>query len=532
MKENYKDILERTELIIKATSTLARENNPVKNEKILKEILFYKEIVKNVIMKKFPSKPNSDIKKYTDKLNILNEYDALYKTEFDVSEGMDINKYLYKLDHPDTLEDYNKNLLKIIDIFLSRNISLTSSTFNYNRHTKKYMQAFLKETKNNDIIEFNKNMKSVFDGIYWENNNLLKDISQNIKRVILLNSKTIKNNSNKKRMNLSTKFQIEENNYQLEIVSTKLAIENMMQIDPYYIVKKFVLLKLNLNNFSLDEQLIKEKLSEIINIERYDELTEDQKDILFENICLLSNDIYEYQMLSKFNFLIKEVISNYKSYKTRFEDELVEYKEEHINHMKVEEDLAKLYSEHKKTLGKKVTPFFNERVKVTKLSKLDKKIKKLNKVSSEIVNEIVEAEKELGKAKFEQYIKNNINNDSSIYDVFNVYQTNYYELASIINANETLNIIDLQNKIEEFKDFINSPYALNIKNIRYKDYEKLGDIIKEKYSKSNIKIDVTRFSNQEFVNNINLLAFYRHIKKANLRSEEIIYYIDYLKKIK
>ena len=28
MKENYKDILERTELIIDATSTLARENNP------------------------------------------------------------------------------------------------------------------------------------------------------------------------------------------------------------------------------------------------------------------------------------------------------------------------------------------------------------------------------------------------------------------------------------------------------------------------------------------------------------------------
>ena len=117
----------RTELIIDATSTLARENNPEKNEKLLKEILYYKEIVKNVIMKKFPAKPNSNIKKYTDKLNILIEYDALYKTEFDVSEGMNINKYLYKLDNPDTLEDYNKNLLKIIDIFLNRNITLNGN---------------------------------------------------------------------------------------------------------------------------------------------------------------------------------------------------------------------------------------------------------------------------------------------------------------------------------------------------------------------------------------------------------------------
>ena len=162
-------------------------------------------------MKKFPAKPNSNIKKYTDKLNILIEYDALYKTEFDVSEGMNINKYLYKLDNPDTLEDYNKNLLKIIDIFLNRNITLNGNTFNFNRHTRKYMNSFLKETKNNDIIEFNKNMKGVFDGIYWENNDLLKDISQNIKRIILLNSDVIKDNSYKKRVNLINKFAIDVN---------------------------------------------------------------------------------------------------------------------------------------------------------------------------------------------------------------------------------------------------------------------------------------------------------------------------------
>lgn len=532
MKENYKDILERTELIIDATSTLARENNPEKNEKLLKEILYYKEIVKNVIMKKFPAKPNSNIKKYTDKLNILIEYDALYKTEFDVSEGMNINKYLYKLDNPDTLEDYNKNLLKIIDIFLNRNITLNGNTFNFNRHTRKYMNSFLKETKNNDIIEFNKNMKSVFDGIYWENNDLLKDISQNIKRIILLNSDVIKDNSYKKRVNLINKFAIDEMGYQHEMASTKLAIENMIAVDPFYIVKKFLLLKLNLNDFSLDEKIIKEKLSEIINIDRYNELSEENKDILFENICLLSNDIYEYQMLQKFDFLLKEIIDNYKNYKMKYEDELIEYKEDHIAHMKVEEELFKLYAEHKKTIAKKITPLFGERAKVNKLSNLDKKIKKLNNESSEIVAHLRTSEKELSKSKFEQYVKNNITEDSSIYDIFNVYQTSYYELASFINAHETLNIVDLQNKIEEFKEFVNGPYALNIKNIRYTEYEKLGEIIKEKYARSNIKVDPKRFDNQEFVNNINLLAFYRHIKKANLRSEEIIYYIDYLKKIK
>ena len=38
MKENYNDILDRVELIIKAIPTLAKENNEVKNEKLLKEV--------------------------------------------------------------------------------------------------------------------------------------------------------------------------------------------------------------------------------------------------------------------------------------------------------------------------------------------------------------------------------------------------------------------------------------------------------------------------------------------------------------
>ena len=63
---------------------------------------------------------------------------------------------------------------------------------------------------------------------------------------------------------------------------------------------------------------------------------------------------------------------------------------------------------------------------------------------------------------------------------------------------------------------------------------KMQKDIENKYQffKSLNEINALAGDNQEFVNNINLLAFYRHIKKANLRSEEIIYYIDYLKKIK
>ena len=156
MKENYNDILDRVELIIKAIPTLAKENNEEKNEKLLKEVEFYKDIVKNIITKKFPIKPNNKIKKYNDKLNILLRYETLLKADIDIGESLEINKYLYRLDNPDTLEQYNKDLLDILKVLLDRKLLVNGNTFNYNRHTKKYMNSFLRETKNEDIIQFNK----------------------------------------------------------------------------------------------------------------------------------------------------------------------------------------------------------------------------------------------------------------------------------------------------------------------------------------------------------------------------------------
>lgn len=532
MKENYNDILDRVELIIKAIPTLAKENNEEKNEKLLKEVEFYKDIVKNIITKKFPIKPNNKIKKYNDKLNILLRYETLLKADIDIGESLEINKYLYRLDNPDTLEQYNKDLLDILKVLLDRKLLVNGNTFNYNRHTKKYMNSFLRETKNEDIIQFNKNMKNVFDGIYWENRNLLKDISRNFKRVLLINNDILKEKSLEEIEKLEEKFGLNKDTYLMEIANIKLAIDNLIQTDPFYIVKKYVVLMLNLNDFKMDEEEINNTINKFMPLNYFNKLDEQSKDNFYENILLLSNDIYEYKMVQEFSFFIDEIIKNYKNYKVKYDDKLVDYKELQQNQIRVETELTENYNEHKKTLSKKTSPIFTERMKINKLSKLDKKIKKLNEDSETISTQLDKLEKELQKAKFEQYIKNNINEDSSMYDIFNVYQNNYYELAETIKTYKTLNITELQNKIEEFKEFINGSYSINIKNIRYSEYKKFGNIIVDKYSNAKINIKLENLDDINYINSLNLLSFYRNIKKANLTPDEINYYINYLKKIK
>ena len=532
MKDNYKDILDRVELIIKAIPTLAKEQDDVKNEKLLKEVEFYKDIVKNIITKKFPVKPNNKIKKYSDKLNIMLRYDLLKKSEIDIGESLEINKYLYKLDNPDTLEQYNKDLLDILKILLDRKLLVNGNTFNYNKYTKKYMNSFLRETKNEDIVTFNNNMKNVFDGIYWENHNLLKDISQNIKRILLLNGDVIRQKSMEEMNVLEEKFKINPETYLMEINNTKLSIDNLLQVDPFYLVKKYVVLSLNLNNFEMNDDEINKTISNFISIDYFNTLNDKSKENFYENILLLSNDIYEYKMVQEFSYLLEEIIKNYKNYKVKYDDKLVDYRELQESHIKIEEELALNYNEHKKNLSKKVTPLFNERKKINKLSKLDKIIKKLNIEASELANQLEKFEKELQKAKFEQYIKNNINEDSSIYDVFNVYQNNYYELAQTIKSYKTLNINELQNKIEEFKDFINGSYSVNIKNIRYTDYKKFAELIVKKYQNAKINIRIENLNDNNYINSLNLLCFYRNMKKAQLTPDEINYYINYLKKLK
>ena len=52
----------------------------------------------------------------------------------------------------------------------------------------------------------------------------------------------------------------------MEIANIKLAIDNLIQTDPFYIVKKYVVLMLNLNDFKMDEEEIEVKIIERLSL--------------------------------------------------------------------------------------------------------------------------------------------------------------------------------------------------------------------------------------------------------------------------
>lgn len=521
MIKTLEEFKERVALIVRSTAVLEKDKE--RNQKSIKEFLNEATIYFNYLEALKKAKADiyrnntldTKINELEAKKQVLENYLNINKACDNYYDYYNFNELIYKISNPHTLEDFNTNLVMIINILKEMGIFIKKEDFNYSSYVKTYMESFLENMLNQE--NFNNKMKDVFDSVYWKNHDILTDVVISIKRIIDSNEKTIKEYISKKKDKYVTEYNINEAEAESALENVKISIYNTKNINLNNILDSFKT-GYNLSDFNGETDFIKNNRSKIINQSKYELLDNNAKVEVFENIVLLFNSLYEFEMNYKYSFILKEA-------KTIFEKK-EEYKNGLITKNKVIEDLIKnkdkvnasylkIFNEYNKIKVKTSGFLFNDKKKTKKIKELEDKINKLNVELSKLFDDIRNEYKEYEKVRFESMLANILTDSTSIYEVYDLYANNYFILNKVIKDNNPeLTNEEILLRTNEFKNFLDSPFIKILKTIEFKSEENIGSIIEERYKLFNFDITIGEINSNvynDLKKSLDILLVYKNL---------------------
>lgn len=521
MVKTLEEFKERVALIVRSTAVLEKDKE--RNQKSIKEFLNeatiyfnYLEALKKAKVDIYRNNTlDTKINELEAKKQVLENYLNINKACDNYYDYYNFNELVYKISNPHTLEDFNTNLVMIINILKEMGIFIKKEDFNYSSYVKTYMESFLENMLNQE--DFNNKMKDVFDSVYWRNHDILTDVVISIKRIIDSNEKTIKEYISKKKDKYVKEYNINETEAENALETIKISIYNTKNINLNNILDSFKS-GYNLSDFTGETDFIKNNRSKIINQSKYELLDNNDKVEVFENIVLLFNSLYEFEMNYKYSFILKEA-------KTIFEKK-EEYKNGLITKNKTIEDLIKnkdkvnasylkISNEYNKIKAKTSGLLFNDKKKTKKIKELEDKINKLNVELSKLFDDIRNEYKEYEKVRFESMLANILTDSTSIYEVYDLYANNYFILNKVIKDNNPeLTNEEILLRISEFKNFLDSPFIKILKTIEFKSEENIGSIIEERYKLFNFDITIGEINSNvynDLKKSLDILLVYKNL---------------------
>ena len=192
-----------------------------------------------------------------------------------------------------------------------------------------------------------------------------------------------------------------------------------------------------------------------------------------------------------------------------------------INYMNFQfiiDDIKKIYKEKDK-----YKKSYEESKK--KIIELEKKLNKINKKISgkglfgrknkevkqsaeqnQIILELKKTYKELEKNKFYSKIYNNIEDNSTIYDILNLANSYYNYLTNcMIENNKTITQEKIDEQINKLNEFLNNPFNNIITNLTITDEKDIAMIIKDRYQLLNFNVKQEDLNGKNLDNLITLL---------------------------
>ena len=163
MVNTLEEFKERVALIVRSTAVLEKDKE--RNQKSIKGFLAeasayleYLEALKKAKADVYRNKTlNAKITELEAKKTIFDGYFKLDNANSNYYDYYDFNELIHKLSHPTTLEDFNTNLVIVINIFKVMGLFLNNNIFIYSLHVNNYMTSFLENMSNSEI--FNNKMK-------------------------------------------------------------------------------------------------------------------------------------------------------------------------------------------------------------------------------------------------------------------------------------------------------------------------------------------------------------------------------------
>lgn len=507
MKNNYEDILIRVESIIRAIPLL---DSTEKITNLLKEVTLYNNYIKEAINES----TNKVIQELEKEVETLQKYKKIYLINKNFYDALGINRILYRIDNPDILESFNLDLIRLIRILEKQKIVITKEDFNYTTYVNKYMTVLLDNIGKEGFTQI---MKNTFDGIYWEEHDILDNIAVNIKNIFTKNEKFIKDEAQQKLKDYVVENNINEEEAFKKLYETKIKLRDLKDTDPIYIKKLFIEEKINPADYN-NNQILNTINTLNPHFNTFDNNT---KNKFFDDVRLCKYELDEYKNYLKYKYLIddvKKMIDNKNVTASNYQKKEKELQIKTKEHQKLVQKEKKLKDKKEKILKKNTSTFFKEKNKIDKVSVIDEELKSLKEFINPLNDNIKEITKNKDRYKFETTLVNTINDESKIDDVLKLFLSSYTILYDSIKGHyEEIN--DIENRIVDFYNFMTYTDKVIINNINFKEYENINNIIEDKYKSLNILLDLNDIENA--YKNVTTLYNYRNIKYSKINLETI-----------
>ena len=516
MLNNLEELKKRIDIINNLLPTFDTEERKEikKNNKLIDELVnemnAYKDLLLKVIVnKKEKSLPKEDGKKIKDNLsdisslmdniNLLSNMGYLAKLELD--------KNIYDIENSSNFDNINDVIKIVIDKFKLINVNLNADDFKYSVTLYKYMVSYFDNISN---LEFDVIMKEFFDSLYWENPNLIYHLSLCLKELVLRYKKQFESYINN--LNCDKVLEDEINKYN----DLKNKTDVLVSTNKYINYNLFINKELNIDDYLISSSVFKDNINKFMDYDKFISFSKDDKMLFYKEIRGLYYSLNEFIYLKDFDFLIKnvkDIYANKDSYKNNFGE------------------LDKMLKKLDSIKDKMVKKLFNLYFKLQKNSKNNRLNNKYNDLFNKVnvkIDEIINTYKEYDKSLFINDVITKLNDNSTYYDMLELYKNNYSYLMSLLKDNNKDNSF-----YNEYIDYLTNSNLVISKSLVFINDIDIKEKLIDKYELFNINFDLDDGNINALKETLNYLYRFSYYDEyeLDLNLIKLIVEIDKLKKI-
>lgn len=504
--KNINDIVEKIKIEKELLSTMPQNNDKNINkykdkiEEIKKEYQKYqKDIIielQNRYKKAVDIEKNGEIENLETREKRVESTLFLFNDDKDSYEKMMLDRNLYKIRryYKDSFEGINEQILMCIEKFEKLGIELDISDFEYSIYVKEYMEIFLQELPNKN----SEKLKEKFEELYWKCPDIIIHIVLNFRSLYFKYQQQIDKSLEKTKNELLKAWEKTPKEIMKVYLELKEKKDDLIKKDKKILLDKFLEKKLKTKDF--EKNKIEKELKEIYENEKIK-----NKEELGENITKLLESLKEYENILEFDFILRDIKNYYKEKET--------YK--------------KSYNETKKEidkLEKKISSINRKIIKPGIFSKGKDYSKELVQ-QNKLILELDELYKKLDLNNCYTKISNNLQDNSTIYDVLKIAASSYYYLTTLIIKNQSdIEEEEIEEKIERLENFLKSPYNNIINNMTILEEKNIALIIKDRYNLLNFTIekeDLSIDTIEDLISKLEKIEIYYIMQKIGLDTEKI-----------
>ena len=399
------------------------------------------------------------------------------------SEKMNLDYLFYKLDNvSNNLSEVSKIFMEMVKAFEFTGIKLSLKDFMHSQAVNTYIKA---------LVSNDPNIEDIFNNLYWENSNIIKQVELNFKYLYYKNQNKINNFYKSKYESFDFHGFMEAHRKTISDNDT------VRHTNIKYIYDLFISKVYDPADF-MAENRVQDLLSRL--------LVDSTLDKNYEILLKLRKSLIEYKGYDMFKYMIddfKELFSHKEEYKGLFDN---------------------LYKEISKLESKLFS--LNSTINKTGLFKPNK-----NKISSaklernKVFDELYEKYKELDSLKIKDFIYKHVTSNNNYYEVFKFVTYNFYYFVELLEKNnDDLSMGSIDNILLQLQGFIYDYDIDVLDNISISEDKDVASIIVDMYVLNNIKINVEdlEFTKlDKYIESVDKLLLYYDLFAVELDMKDI-----------